>query len=143
MTLRQLSWKGSDSKKFRLQQCEADGCIWKVLDDSNTLRGTLGVYVDDLLIMVEHAKLNGAIQAVRSIWECSATAFADSEHGLNFCGIQVIQRKDCLWIHQEKYIDELGSRYPHLKPSLYLPDFKAAPESENPSPGGVRAAQKK
>ena len=51
-----------------------------------------------------------------------------------------VQRGKDLWIHQEKFIDELEKRYSHLQPFLYTPDFKAVPEEE--TAGDVRSAQK-
>ena len=39
-------------------------------------------------------------------------------------------------------MEELGRRYPHLRPSAYLPDFKSPPECATPTPMSVRNAQK-
>ena len=142
LKLRGLSWKGTDGLNYHLEQCIADNCLWKVMDEKKNFKGTLGVYVDDLLFMVDPLELESTISAVRGIWECSSTEYADGPEGLNFCGIQVLQRGQELWLHQEKYVEELGKRYPHLKPSAYLPDFKSLPESEVPNPTTVKMAQK-
>ena len=137
--LRRLRWKGTNGEERKLVACESDACIWKVLTPKGKLIGTLGVYVDDLLFMVKHAELEAAIAASRSVWE--PTEYADSEKGLGFCGIQVVQRGKDLWVHQEQFIDELGKRYSYLKPSPYMPDFQALPEVENPTAGDVRRAE--
>ena len=140
--LRSLCWKNAKGQERRMIACESDACIWKILTSENKVVGTLGVYVDDLLFMTDPNELEASITAIRGIWECSATEYADNEKGFSFCGIQIAQEGDNLWIHQEKYIDELGKRHEHLEPSPYMPDFKVLPEGEAPTPDSVRRAQK-
>ena len=142
LKLKKLCWKNANGEERRLVTCEADACIWKILTPCQKMVGTLGVYVDDLLFLAERTELEAAVNAIRSVWECSATEYADSQDGMGFCGIQILQRDKELWIHQGKYIEELGKRYDHLKPSPFLPDFKSLPESETPSASDVRSAQK-
>ena len=140
--LRQLTWKNAKGEGRKLVMCESDACIWKVITPQNKLVGTLGVFVDDFLFMAEATELEPMIEAIRKVWECSPTEYADTEKGLSFCSIQIVQRGQDLWIHQEKYIEELASRYGHLKPSSFLPDFKVLPEGETPTASSVRSAQK-
>ena len=140
--LASVKWKGSTGSECVFQQCAADGCIWKVVDSKGEVNGTLGVYVDDLLFMVAQEELEGVIRAVRSIWECSKTVYAEDPGGMAFCGVQIEQKGEELWLHQEKYVEELRKRYPNLQPSAYLPDFKIIPESETPDPTTVKGAQK-
>ena len=140
--LGQVQWTGANGLDCRFVQCEADGCIWKILDSKHQMRGTLGVYVDDLLFMTAPEELENAILAVRSVWECSETAYAQSSEGMGFCGIQIVQRENEIWIHQEKYVEELHKRYPELRPSAHLPDFRDLSDDEVPTPAGVRSAQK-
>ena len=135
-------WKGADGTERRLVHCAADGCIWKILNERDQVKGTLGVYVDDLLFMTAPNELEKAISAIRVVWECSETAYAESEEGMSFCGLQVLQKGQELWLHQEKYVEELRKRYPHLQPSAYLPDFKDVPDSEEATPASVKGAQK-
>ena len=140
--LRKLRWKGENGAERRLVACASDTCIWRVLTPEGKAIGTLGVYVDDLLFMVEPAELEATIAAIRGVWECSVTEYADNPKGLSFCGIQILQQGKNLWIHQEKFIDELAKRYSSLKPSPYMPDFKSLPEVETPTAADVRTAQK-
>ena len=140
--LSQTHWQCADGSVCRFVQCETDSCIWKIIDDKRKIKGTLGVYVDDLLFMACPEELEAAITAVRGVWECSATTYAEDVGGMGFCGIQIVQKGSELWIHQEKYVEELKTRYPSLQPSAYLPDFKDLPEKEEVTPEGVRRAQK-
>ena len=140
--LAQACWKGAGGLECKLVQCAADNCIWKILDEKNCPKGTLGVYVDDPLFMTAPDELEKAILAVRSIWDCSETVYAESSEGMSFCGLQVVQRGPELWLHQKKYVEELRKRYPHLRESVYLPDFKDVPNDEVPTPAAVKGAQK-
>ena len=89
LKLKGLRWKNAKGEERKLVVCEADACIWKVMTPCQRMVGTLGVYVDDLLFMVEPMELEAAI---RSVWECSATEYADNHEGMGFCGIQILVR---------------------------------------------------
>ena len=47
-----------------------------------------------------------------------------------------------LWVHQKDYLTDLFSRYPHLKPSPTLPQFKEEPSAETPTASKVQSAQR-
>ena len=70
--LSKLSWKGSEGKMLELRQSVSDVSLWRVcLCNSGTLTGTVGVYVDDLLLMTADRELPGLIKAIRDTWKCS------------------------------------------------------------------------
>ena len=140
--MRCISWKGEDGNLRRLVQCMSDVSIWKIVDETGSLQGTIGVYVDDMLVMAADRELELAIQAIRKVWECSPTTYANSDEGLTSCGVQIKQEGKVTWLFQEQYVSELASRYPHLRPSPFLPDFKVEPEDEIPTAEKVREAQK-
>ena len=137
-----MSWKGAYDSLRKMVQCTSDVSIWKIVDEAGVLHGTVGVYVDDMLVMAESKELDLAIQAIRKVWQCSPTTYADSGEGLTFCGVQIKQEGKVTWLFQEQYVSELASRYPHLKPSPFLPDLKNEPEDEIPIAEKVREAQK-
>ena len=83
LKLRKLCWRNAKGEERKLVACDADACNWKVLTPDQK---------DDLLFMVEPAELGAAVNAIRSVWECSATEYADSQEGMGFCGIQILQR---------------------------------------------------
>ena len=63
--MRCISWKGEDGNLRRLVQCMSDVSIWKIVDETGSLQGTIGVYVDDMLVMAADRELELAIQAIR------------------------------------------------------------------------------
>ena len=95
-----------------------------------------------MLVMAADRELEPAIQAIGKVWECSPTTYADSDEGLTFCGVQIKQEGKVTWLFQEQYVSELANRYPHLRPSPFLPDFKVEPKDEIPTAEKVREAQK-
>ena len=141
--LSQLRWQGADGEMLELSQSAADVSLWCVRDcKSRSIKGTLGVYVDDLLLMTSQAELEPLIKALQSTWKCSAPAYATSPGGFTFCGVQIEQVGEDLWVHQAKYLGDLMQRYQHVKPSVLLPEFRQEPEEEVPTPEGVQKAQR-
>ena len=59
--------------------------------ESRDLCGTLGVYVDDLLLMAPQCELEPLIEAIQAIWRCSAPEYATAPGGFTFCGLQIEQ----------------------------------------------------
>ena len=115
--------------------------MWLVRSETAVV-GTLGVYVDDLLIMTEHEHLEPTLKAIRSIWRCSEPEYASKPGGFRFCGLQIEDRSGMIWIHQRDYLADLFSKYPHLKPSSVLPQFKEEPPAESPTASTVQYAQR-
>ena len=107
-----------------------------------TLKGTVGVYVDDLLLMTSESELPGLIKAIRDTWRCSEPSFATTPGGFTFCGVQIEKVGHDLWIHQRKYIGDLKQRYPNIRPTTQLPEFRNEPPAEEPLPSRIQYAQK-
>ena len=141
--LGQLRWKGADGRMRKLSQSEADVSWWCVRKcESGELCGTLGVYVDDLLLMTSPSELEPLIKAIQATWKCSAPACANSLGGFTFCGVQIEQVGDDLWVHQTKYLQDLMQRYQDVKPTAFLPEFRNEPDDEVPTPERVQHAQR-
>ena len=89
--LKQLSWVTPGGEKIWLEQTASDCSVWLVRSETRIV-GTLGVYVDDLLIITEHAHLGPTLNAIRSIWHCSEAEYASKPGGFRFCGLQLEER---------------------------------------------------
>ena len=141
--LSKLTWTGATSSRLELVQCEADVSLWRIKDQaSQELKGSVGVYVDDLLLMAEESELQPLITAIRGVWRCSEPSFAATPGGFTFCGVQIEQVGPDLFIHQMKYMGDLQQRYEHVPLTAQLPDFKHEPAEEIPTPERVQHAQK-
>ena len=141
--LSKLQWSGYEGRSLELSQCEADVSMWRIRDKAtHEVKGTIGVYVDDLLVLAEKKELKHVLDAIRGIWKCSDPAFATDPGGFTLCGVQVEQEGSDLFIHQKKYIGDLMQRYAHIKPTGQLPEFKQEPTEETPTPEKVQYAQK-
>ncbi|CAE7463843.1 RE2, partial [Symbiodinium pilosum] len=115
----------------------AAGSKWKAVTV-----GTLGVYVDDLLVMSEKGHLDAALAALQSLWQTSKPEYISQKGGLCFCGLQIEQVEDVIKIHQRTYLCELRDRYPELVPKAALPEFRGEPLDEQPCPEAIHAAQR-
>ena len=141
--LRSVTWEGATGHTMRLVQTKSDVSMWLIWDTvEECIKGSLGVYVDDLLFMADTPELKKAMQAVQGIWTCSAPAFATDEQGLKFCGLQIWKKGDMLHVGQPDYIKDLASRYPEMTASLHLPDLRIDPEPEEVEVSAIRLGQK-
>ena len=123
---------------LELSQCEADVSVWRIRDKSiHEIKGTIGVYVDVLLVLAEEKelKLKPALDAIRSTWKCAEPAFATNEGGFTLYGVEL--SKGFRPLHPS---DEV--RYAHIKPTGQLPEFKQESAEEVPTPEKVQYAQK-
>ena len=141
--LQQIRWKGSKDQTLQVVQCKTDVSLWlvKEIGTQRTI-GSLGVYVDDLMLWVDKSELEGALQAIRAVWKCSEPQYADSEKGLTFCGLEIRQTEGTTFVHQATYIQELAKRYGNPRASAVLPDFKGDPPEEEPDSSGIQKAQR-
>ncbi|CAE7338840.1 RE1 [Symbiodinium natans] len=141
--IKSVTWEGATGHTMRLVQTKSDVSMWLIWDTvEECIKGSLGVYVDDLLFMADTPELKKAMQAVQGIWTCSAPAFATDEQGLKFCGLQIWKKGDMLHVGQPDYIKDLASRYPEMTASLHLPDLRIDPEPEEVEVSAIRLGQK-
>ena len=138
--LKTLSWL-CGGKRVALKQCQSDVSLWLITCEAVTV-GTLGVYVDDLLVMSEKGHLDAALAALQSLWQTSKPEYISQKGGLCFCGLQIEQVEDVIKIHQRTYLCELRDRYPELVPKAALPEFRGEPLDEQPCPEAIHAAQR-
>ena len=138
--LKTLSWL-CGGKRVSLKQCQSDVSLWLITCEAVTV-GTLGVYVDDLLVMSEKGHLDAALAALQSLWQTSKPEYISQKGGLCFCGLQMEQVDDVIKIHQRTYLCELKDRYPELVAKAALPDFRGEPLDEQPCPEAIQAAQR-
>ena len=136
-----LTWCTPSGEKVGLEQCAADVSVW-LIKSGGLVVGTLGVYVDDLLVMTQSEHLMPTLDAIRSLWKCSDPEYASKQGGFRFCGLQIEERSGMIWIHQRDYLVDLFSKYPHLKSSSVLPQFKEEPPAETPTASTVQYAQR-
>ena len=118
-----LRWKGSGGRLLELRQSESDVSLWRVCDSAD---GTL----------------KGTVKAIRDTWRSSEPSFATTPRGFTFCCVQIEKVGQDLWIHQRKYIGDLKQRYPNIRPTTPLPEFRNEPPAEEPSPSRIQYAQK-
>ena len=138
--LKTLSWL-CGGKRVSLKQCQSDVSLWLITCEAVTV-GTLGVYVDDLLVMSEKGHLDAALAALQSLWQTSNPEYISQKGGLCFCGLKIEQVEDVIKIHQRTYLCELRDRYPELVPKAALPEFRGEPLDEQPCPEAIHAAQR-
>ena len=141
--LKSVEWVGACGHTMKFLQTKSDVSMWLIWDTKEQqIKGSLGVYVDDLLFMACGPELKKAMQAVQNLWTCSAPEFASGEKGLKFCGLQIWKRDGCICVGQPDYINDLANRYPNLTPSPNLPDLRLDPEPETVEISDIRQGQK-
>ena len=128
----QRTWQGSfvaatDQHLWHLQEeCLETGEICH--------RGVMAIYVDDVLLAAEEAVAQQALQAISTVWECSAFERASVEKAITFCGFEIqANEKDQgggFRLHQQKYEEELVNRWEVKKTALQLNFKLPTPEEE-------------
>ena len=88
-------------------------------------RSSVGVYVDDLLLLSEQAEQSALSEATRGV-----------------CGVQKKQVGSHLFIHQMQYVGDLNQRYTHAAIPAQLPESCQEPSEDIPTPETVQHAQK-
>ena len=109
-------------------------------------RGVLAIYVDDVLLAAEEAVAQQALQAISTVWECSAFERASVERAIAFCGFEIQANEKNhgggFRLHQQKYEEELVNRWGVKKTTLQLNFKLPTPEEEaNMERSEVRQAQ--
>ena len=106
-----------------------------------SVRGLLGVYVDDLLLTAEPELLEGLLGAITSMWKCSTPQALDQD--VVFCGLQIQQVDKGYTLGQSKYVRELQQRHADIRESRALPSFRdEEPDGGVPLLEDVREAQR-
>ena len=93
---------------------------------SNELRALLTVYVDDLL-------WESLWEAIQATWRISTPVYATEKEGLKFCGFELRQDSEGLWISQKSYTQALLEKYPEVTGRVTTPYGKEA-ETLEPRP---------
>ena len=88
-----------------LQKSSADANMWMLrCPRSNELLALLTVYVDDLLLSADTEVSSAVWKAIQDTWKISTPVYATEKEGLKFCGFELRQNSEGLWISQKSYI---------------------------------------
>ncbi|CAE6959946.1 GIP, partial [Symbiodinium sp. KB8] len=82
-------------------------------EGKDTVKGTLGLYVDDFLLAGSMSIITDAIQQIRSEWKTSEPEFCGSGHDgrpLKFLGIQIFWNDGAYYLNQEDFVRDLLQR---------------------------------
>ena len=132
-------------ESLHLQQSKADSNMWMLrCPHSNELLALLTVYVDDLLLSANEEVSSAIWEAIQATWRISAPVYATEKEGLKFCGFELRQDSEGLWISQKSYIQSLLEKYPEITGRVATPYSKEA-ETLEPRPSSdisrIRYAQ--
>ena len=124
-------------------QCRSDENLWKLADSNGQTQGLLIVYVDDLLLLSSPDRTNEVWSAVKSQWQTTEPSWATERHPLSFCGLELYQASDSLWVRQTRYIQELLERHQVTQHATSpMSNWSPVECPEKPEPDRVREAQK-
>ena len=128
-----------------LSRTAADSNTWTIQDAESSIRGLLGVYVDDLIATGPPSIVNAVFEALMAKWKTSKPKTSLEEGGFTFCGMQIVSGPDgSLHISQHDYIKDLLQKYPEVEGEVASPvlrGFESQTEEAISIPD-VRLAQK-
>ncbi|CAE7232618.1 GIP [Symbiodinium sp. CCMP2592] len=82
-------------------------------DGKESVKGTLGLYVDDFLLAGSMSIITDAIQQIRAEWKTSEPEFCGRGHDdkpLKFLGIQIFWNDGAYYLNQEDFVRDLLQR---------------------------------
>ena len=94
-----------------LKQGVVDENVWKICDPNGEVQGLLIVYVDDLMCLASKDRAQEVWKAVRHVWQATDPVWADEALPLSFCGLEIYQGEDQIWLQQTRYLQELLDRH--------------------------------
>ncbi|CAE7730700.1 GIP [Symbiodinium sp. CCMP2592] len=148
--LKGATWEG-ESGLIRLQQSNAEGNVWKMLNSDDQVIGFVIIYVDDMMFLTTKPEAEKAYAWLRSMWQCTPLEEATLSKPITFLGVEISIGQDTegrqgFLLGQRGYIDELLRMY-SLEPRHRTPVprewVKEAPEHEEGyTPETLRRAQR-
>jgi hypothetical protein len=90
-------------KAFKMRQSKADGCVYYSHQNGLLL---LGLYVDDAIVASDHQHvLDHFMKQLQSAYEMVVKPLT------YFLGVHVVQTEEGIFIHQEKYINDMLTKF--------------------------------
>lgn len=127
-----IKWQGSFKKA-------TDQHLWHLKEEcletgESRHRGTMAIYVDDVLLAAEDAVAVSALQSIAAVWECADAVQATFHEPVGFCGFEIQQNEaehgGGYRLHQHSYEEELVKKW-EVQHTSYQLDFKLpSPEEE-------------
>jgi len=86
-----IKWRGSFKKA-------TDQHLWHLKEEcletgESRHRGTMAIYVDDVLLAAEDAVAVSALQSIAAVWECADAVQATFHEPVGFCGFEIQQNE--------------------------------------------------
>ncbi|CAE7283226.1 RE2 [Symbiodinium sp. CCMP2592] len=114
--LLQMRWQ-TDGLDMRFKKSEVDPSLYLLIatdsDGKESVKGTLGLYVDDFLLAGSMSIITDAIQQIRAEWKTSEPEFCGRGHDdkpLKFLGIQIFWNDGAYYLNQEDFVRDLLQR---------------------------------
>ena len=114
--LLQMRWQ-TGGLDMRFKKSEVDPSLYLIIatdaEGNETVKGSLGLYVDDFLLAGSMSTIVDAIQQIRKEWKTSEPEFCGRGHDdkpLKFLGIQIFWDDGAYYLNQEDFVRDLLQR---------------------------------